>query len=53
MEIQKSEKAKLLQYAERVLDLRTGSDDERVDAAIKKTEAFFESMGNPPASLMA
>ena len=41
-------KAKLLQYAERVLDLRTGSDDERVDAAIKKTEEFFESMGNPP-----
>lgn len=41
-------KAKLLQYAERVFDLRAGSEDERVDAAIRKTEEFFEAMGNPP-----
>jgi NADP-dependent alcohol dehydrogenase len=37
--------AKLLQYAERVWDLRTGSDEERVDAAIVATRDFFERMG--------
>ena len=37
--------AKLLQYAERVWDLRTGSDNERIDAAIAKTREFYESMG--------
>jgi NADP-dependent alcohol dehydrogenase len=40
-------KAKLLQYAQRVLGLTTGSDDERVDAAIAQTEVFFNNMGNP------
>lgn len=38
-------RAKLLQYAERVWDLRTGPDDERLDAAIAKTRAFYESLG--------
>ncbi|MBY6093302.1 iron-containing alcohol dehydrogenase [Ferrimonas balearica] len=38
-------RAKLLQYAERVWDITEGSDDERIDAAIAKTRAFFESLG--------
>lgn len=36
---------KLLQYAERVFGIATGSDDERIDAAIEHTRAFFEQMG--------
>lgn len=36
---------KLLQYAERVWGLRTGSADERVTQAIEQTRAFFESLG--------
>ena len=38
-------RAKLLQYAERVWDLRDGPEDARVDAAIEKTRQFFESIG--------
>ncbi len=38
---------KLLQYAERVLAINTGSDEEKIDLAIAKTEAFFTLMGNP------
>lgn len=37
-------KEKLLQYAERVWGIREGSDDQRIDQAIDKTRAFFESM---------
>ncbi|MFC4992655.1 iron-containing alcohol dehydrogenase [Rubritalea tangerina] len=36
---------KLLQYAERVWKLTEGSKDERIEAAIAKTEAFFHSLG--------
>ncbi|QBG37322.1 iron-containing alcohol dehydrogenase [Litorilituus sediminis] len=38
-------RAKLLQYAERVWDITDGSDDEKIDAAIDKTERFFNSLG--------
>ena len=38
-------RAKLLQYGERVLGIRDGSEDERVEAAIAGTRAFFERMG--------
>ena len=38
-------KAKLLQYAERVWGIVNGSDDERIDAAITRTESFFTSLG--------
>lgn len=38
---------KLLQYAERVWGIREGSDDERIDLAIAKTEDFFHSLGIP------
>ena len=37
--------AKLLQYAERVWDLRSGSEAERIDGAIAATRDFFERMG--------
>jgi len=40
-------KEKLLQYAERVWHITDGNDDERIDAAIAKTEAFFQQMGMP------
>ncbi|CAG9180117.1 alcohol dehydrogenase [Cupriavidus pampae] len=36
---------KLLQYAERVWNIREGSEAERIDAAIEATRAFFERMG--------
>jgi NADP-dependent alcohol dehydrogenase len=36
---------KLLQYAQRVWNITEGSDDERIDLAIEKTRAFFESLG--------
>ncbi|GAB3475509.1 iron-containing alcohol dehydrogenase [Marinomonas epiphytica] len=36
---------KLLQFAERVWDIREGSDDSKIDQAIDKTEAFFNSLG--------
>jgi len=41
----KSQKyAKLVQFAERVWDINDGSDDEKIDLAIDKTEAFFNSL---------
>jgi len=53
--------AKLLQYADRVWDLREGPEVSRIDAAIAKTRAFYESIGiktrlqdyNVPASTAA
>jgi NADP-dependent alcohol dehydrogenase len=42
-----AKRAKLLQYAERVWNLRDGSEDARIDAAIERTEAFFRQMGVP------
>ena len=36
---------KLAQYAERVWSIQFGSTDEKADAAIEKTEAFFQQMG--------
>ena len=39
-----TKRAKLLQYADRVWEIRTGSDDQRIDAAIERTRAFFESL---------
>lgn len=46
LEVQRKQKsAKLLQYAERVWNITNGSDDEKIDLAIKKTREFFESLG--------
>jgi NADP-dependent alcohol dehydrogenase len=36
---------KLLQYANRVWDIDSGSENERIEQAINKTVAFFESLG--------
>lgn len=38
-------KAKLSQYAERVWDIRLGTDDEKAEAAIEKTVMFFQTLG--------
>jgi NADP-dependent alcohol dehydrogenase len=40
-------KDKILQYGERVWGITSGTDDEKIDAAIAKTIEFFESMGVP------
>lgn len=46
LEVRKEQKrAKLLQYAERVWQINSGSDDEKIYLAIKKTREFFESIG--------
>ena len=37
--------AKLLQYGERIWNIKTGTDEEKIDQAIAKTRAFFESVG--------
>ncbi|MCB5160452.1 iron-containing alcohol dehydrogenase [Marinomonas algarum] len=37
-------RAKLLQFSERVWDITEGTDDEKIDLAIDKTEAFFNSL---------
>ncbi len=42
-----AKRAKLLQYAARVWDLTEGDEDARIDAAIERTEAFFNSVGVP------
>ena len=40
-----TKRAKLLQFAARVWDIHSGTEDERIDAAIARTRAFFESVG--------
>jgi NADP-dependent alcohol dehydrogenase len=40
-----AKRAKLLQFAERVWNLTQGDEDTRIEAAITRTEAFFEQMG--------
>lgn len=37
--------SKLVQYAERVWGITTGSEDEKAEAAIERTRDFFESVG--------
>jgi len=44
-EMKDQKRAKLLQFAERVWDIKDGSDDEKIDLAITKTREFFESLG--------
>ena len=46
LEVRKDKKlAKLVQYAERVWNITSGSDEEKADKAIVKTREFFESLG--------
>ncbi|MDR3671263.1 MAG: iron-containing alcohol dehydrogenase [Holophaga sp.] len=40
-----AKRAKLLQYGERVLGITSGSEAERVEAAIARTRAFFQELG--------
>lgn len=48
LDVQREPKrAKLLQFGERVWNISSGSDDERIDAAIARTRAFFEGLGIP------
>ncbi len=48
MKVCRSQKQdKLLQYAKNVWNISQGSDDEKVDLAIEKTETFFRQMGVP------
>ncbi len=42
-----AKREKLLQWAERVWGIREGDPEQRIDAAIAKLRAFFESMGAP------
>ncbi len=45
--MKEEKKEKLLQYGERVLGIDNGSEDERIDSTIKRTEDFFHSLGVP------
>ena len=46
LEIRRTQKhAKLLQYAERVWHIKSGSEEEKIDLAIQKTRDFFENLG--------
>ena len=43
--MKKQKKDKLLQYGERIFGIVNGTEEERVDLAIKKTELFYRSLG--------
>lgn len=43
--LKEEKKEKLVQYGERVWGIKSGTDEERADAAIEKTEKFFRSLG--------
>ncbi|WP_028402324.1 iron-containing alcohol dehydrogenase [Ectobacillus panaciterrae] len=46
LEVRREQKrTKLLQYAERVWHIESGSEEEKIDLAIQKTREFFESLG--------
>lgn len=48
LEVQReSKKAKLLQYGERVWGVGSGTEDERMAEAIRRTREFFERVGVP------
>ena len=40
-----TKRAKLLQYADRVWHITSGSEEQRIDEAIERTRAFFEGIG--------
>lgn len=42
-----NKREKLLQFGQRVWAINSGTEDERIDSAINKTVAFFESFGIP------
>ncbi|WP_218699105.1 iron-containing alcohol dehydrogenase [Acinetobacter harbinensis] len=48
MQVRRTQKRdKLLQYAERVWHIVDGDEEQRIDAAIARTRAFFEDLGLP------
>ena len=48
LDVQREQKrGKLLQFGERVWGITDGTDDQRIDAAIARTRAFFEGLGIP------
>ena len=48
LDVQREQKrGKLLQFGERVWGINEGTDDQRIDAAIARTRAFFEGLGIP------
>lgn len=46
-QMRQQKQQKLLQYATNVWGITTGSENERIDQAIAKTEQFFQSLGMP------
>lgn len=46
-ELKDSKKDKLVQYAENVWQIRDGSDEDKIEQAISRTEAFFRELGLP------
>jgi NADP-dependent alcohol dehydrogenase len=45
--LREDKRSKLLQYAERVWNITVADEDEKIDQAISKTEAFFQAMEVP------
>jgi NADP-dependent alcohol dehydrogenase len=43
--LREEKKQKLLQYGQRIWNITSGTEDERVQVAIDKTVSFFESLG--------
>ncbi len=43
--LREQKKGKLLQMAERIFGITEGTDDERIDLALEKMEAWFKSLG--------
>ena len=43
--LREEKKEKLLQYGERVWKITEGTEDDRIESAIRKTVDFFESLG--------
>ncbi len=43
--LREQKRDKLLQYAERIFGINRGSENDRIDQAITKTEEFFKSLG--------
>ena len=43
--LKEQKRSKLLQYGERIFNITQGSEDERIELAITKTEEFFKSVG--------
>jgi len=43
--LRKEKREKLLQYADRIWDIKLGSEDEKIEKAVGKTISFFESLG--------